>query len=401
MRRVSRGKRSTRLGVLMVTGAYYPELSGGGLQARAVVHALKDRVDFMVLTTSTDAALPAHAQEDAVPIYRMLVNVGQRSSEMVAALKTVAFCVRAQHRFDIINVHGFSRKSVLLHLLARLLGKKFVLTLQTGGHDEPGTAKALGPRAYHAYADADLVISVSPGLTRAYVDGGLPAAKLRQIPNAVDTNRFRPPNDDDERRALRHELGLPVDRPIVLFVGYFSADKRPDFLYDAWRRVVSPESMLVFVGATESQYQEVNPAIATAIRRDAEAHGVIGNLRFVPPTLAIERYYRAADVYVLPSRREGLPIALLEAMASGLPPIASRLEGSTDAIIEDGLTGVLLGVNDSAGFTGELANILASPQRMRALGQAARARILERYSIRQTAEQWLSAYQEVVDAVAR
>ena len=388
--------RPEPLGVLMVTGAYYPELSGGGLQARAVVQALKARLNFMVLTTSIQPELPAHAVEDGVPIYRILVRVGRRTSELLAGLKTVLFFARTQHRFDIVNVHGFSRKSVLLHRLARLAGKRFVLTLQTGGHDEPTAARALGPRAFHAYANADLVISVSPGLARAYLDGGLPESKLRRVPNAVDTNRFRPATDE-ERAALRQELRLPHERRVVLFVGYFSTDKRPDVLYDAWSRVyANRNSILVFVGATESSYQEVNAAMAPAIRGRAEAEGRANDVMFVAPTRAIEKYYRAADVYVLPSRREGLPIALLEAMASGLACIATRLEGSTDSIIDDGASGLLVDISDVDGFAGALARVLSDPEYARALGRAARQRVVERYSIEQTASQWLAAYQEVV-----
>ena len=389
-------RTSERLGVLMVTGAYYPELSGGGLQARAVVQALAPRVNFSVLTTSIQPQLPAHAVEDGVAVYRILVRVGERRSELTAAVKTLLYFARMQHRFDIVNVHGFSRKSVLLHRLARLLGKRFVLTLQTGGHDEPGAARALGPRAFRAYADADLVISVSPGLTRAYVDGGLPAAKVREIANAVNTDRFRPATDA-ERAELRVQLNLPRDRRLVLFVGYFSADKRPDALYDAWSRLdrSCAPSTLIFVGATESTYQEVDPAIAASIRQRAAAEGHTADIVFVPPTLAIHKYYRAADVYVLPSRREGLPIALLEAMASGLACVATRLEGSTASIIDHGVNGLLVDVADISGLTEALATVIANPHRARELGAAARARIMERSSIERTAEQWLSAYQEV------
>jgi glycosyltransferase involved in cell wall biosynthesis len=390
---------SSRLGVLMVTGAYYPELSGGGLQARAVVHALKRRVNFMVLTTSIQPALPAHQDDDGVAVYRILVRIGQRASELTAALKTVAFFARTQHRFQIVNVHGFSRKSVLLHRLSRLLGKRFVLTLQTGGHDEPAAVRALGAAAFTAYADADLVISVSPSLARAYVDGGLPETKLRRVSNAVDTERFRPATDG-ERRALRRELDLPEHQPIVLFVGYFSSDKRPDVLYDAWARINTPSSTLVFVGATESKYKEVDPALADRIRAKAEASGRLVSVRFVPPTPAIEKYFRSADVYVLPSCREGLPIALLEAMSCGLPCVATRLEGSTDSIIQNGTNGWLVDADHLAGYTAAMQRLLSDVELAHRIGTAARARVVAQYSIKQTAEQWLAAYREVLSGVA-
>ena len=388
------------MGVLMVTGAYFPELSGGGLQARAVVRALRSRVNFLVLTTSIQPELPAYADDEGVPICRIFVRVGQRASELLAALKTIAFFVRTQHRFEVVNLHGFSRKAILVHRLARLTGKRFVLTLQTGGHDEPDAARALGAQAFHAYADADLVISVSPALSRAYVAGGLPEVKLRHVSNAVDTGRFRPASAA-ERLALRRELGLPVDRRLVLFVGYFSGDKRPGLLYEAWRRLDARSSTtLVFVGATDSKYKEVDPTIAETIRRDAAAGGHTADVVFVPPTTDIEKYYRACDVYVLPSRREGLPIALLEAMASGLACVASRLPGSTDAIIDNGVSGLLVDVDDVQGFSDAIARLIADVDAAQRMGVAARASIVERYSIANTAERWLDAYREVVGGAA-
>jgi len=222
-----------RLSVLMVTGAYYPELSGGGLQARAVVHALQDVASFTVLTTSTDRSLPSESDENGVRIHRIHVDVDSIVSQLTAAIRLTLRLARLLPRVDLVNVHGFSRKTILIATLARLFRRPFVLTLQTAGHDEPAGVRALGAVAYRAYAGADLYLSVSPGLSHAFVEAGLPAARLRQVCNAIDIQRFRPPATG-ERAELRAELGLPVEAPIVLFVGFFSRDKRPDLAYDAW-----------------------------------------------------------------------------------------------------------------------------------------------------------------------
>ncbi len=187
------GAVSVKPRVLMVTGAYYPETSGGGLQARTVIRALRGDADFSVLTTSADPSLPARSDEDGVPIRRVFVDVQSRFSTITAAARVAAAFAGLSARFDIVNLHGFSRKAILLAALSRLLRKRFVLTLQTGVHDEPPAAQAAGAAAFWAYRHADLYLSVSPGLSRAYLAAGLPAARLRQLCNSVDTNRFRPP----------------------------------------------------------------------------------------------------------------------------------------------------------------------------------------------------------------
>jgi len=387
--------------VLMVTGAYFPELSGGGLQARAVVRELSPEAEFIVLTTSIQPSLPAISTEEGVPIYRVHVDPASAWSQLIASARLISRFVRLQRRFDVVNVHGFSRKAVLFRLLSILFRKRLALTLQTGGHDEPAMARAAGRLADWAYRGADLYLSVSPGLSNAYLAAGLPPRRLRQVCNAVDVGRFRPASDE-ERVKLRDRLGWPGQTQVVLFVGYFSRDKRPEWLFDAWRalpRSTREGSMLVFVGATRASYAEIDPTLVERIRESAAAAELSDRVRFVESTWEIDDHFRASDVYVLPSLREGLPIALLEAMATGLPCIATAIAGSTDVLIRDGETGVLVPHDDRAALTCAIDTVLRDRDAARRLGAAARREIESRYSIQKTSRLWLDAYRSI--AVAR
>jgi glycosyltransferase involved in cell wall biosynthesis len=149
------------------------------------------------------------------------------------------------------------------------------------------------------------------------------------------------------------------------------------------------------IGATRAVHGDVDPALASAIREWAARDGVAARLIFVEATTAIEKYFRAADVFVLPSVREGLPIALIEAMSSGLPCMASRLEGSTDVLIEDRVTGLLVAPDDEAAMADALRLLLTDRRVAERLGTAARAMVLERYAIQKAAASWLEAYQEL------
>jgi glycosyltransferase involved in cell wall biosynthesis len=381
---------------MMVTGAYYPETSGGGLQARAVARALRRDADFVVLTTSADPLLPSRSEEDGIPIHRVHVDLESAASTLTAGARFAAAFARLAPAVDIVNLHGFSRKAIMLAALTRLFRKRFVLTLQTSVHDEPPAAKAAGAATYWAYRSADLYLSVSPGLSRGYLEAGLPVGRLRQVCNAVDTDAFRP-SAAGERERLRRELGLPADVALVLFVGFFSRDKRPDLMYRAWADIAAqePASSLLMIGATRAVHGEVDAALGSAIRAQAARDGFADRLFFVEATATIDRYFRAADLYVLPSIREGLPLALIEAMASGLPCIASRLEGATDVLIDDQVNGLLVPPDDRAGLAAAVRRLLHDPVEAARLGAAARATVVERYAIRTAARPWLSAYLEL------
>ncbi len=384
--------------ILMVSGAYYPEVSGAGLQCRELVHTLRGYAIFTVLTTSSDPSLPAVEHMDGVPVYRVLVDVSRFGSKLLATLYLASTFIRLCGRFDIVHLHGFSQKSILLVWLARLLRKKLALKLTSVGHDDPLSIRARGRMTFWCYSRADLFFGVSPRIQKLYHSSHLPLEKFKLIPNGVDLDRFRP-IEDGERQALRRELGLPEQLILILFVGFFSHEKCPDLLFQAWTRIWRdgfPATGLVFVGATRSRYYEVDPGLAKKIRTESQHIGVERRIIFVEVTQKIEKYYRAADLFVLPSSREGLPNALLEAMASGLPCVATRLLGVTDVVIEHGVNGLLVPPRDVAALKDALQLLLQNPTCAQELGRGARETVEERYSIRQTAAHYLRAYQRLV-----
>lgn len=388
-----------RPGVLMVTGAYYPEVSGGGLQCREIVRALGDSVEVIVLTTSTDPSLPAVGKVDGVPVHRVPVDVDRWISALTAAARLVAAFVGLRSRFQIVHLHGFSRKSMLVILLARLSGKKVILKLSSAGYDDPLAVRAKGSVRFWCYSRADLFVGVSPALGELYDSSGLPRERFRLIPNGINLGRFRP-GDPRERQALRRELELPDDLALILFVGFFSREKHPDLLFQAWARLQGqevPPTGLVFVGATRSRYYEIDRSMARRMRTEAQRLGVEKHLVFVEVTHEIEKYYRAADMFVLPSSREGFSNALLEAMATGLPCVASKLDGVTDGLIDHGVNGLLVPSGDVAALQGALRSLLQDPAGAQALGKKARETVRERYSITQTASRVLEAYRTLAD----
>ena len=386
-----------RLRVLVVIGAYHPEISSGGEQCRTMVRHLREHIDVTVLATAVDRSLPRRDVVEGVPLRRVVVDASRPVSRMRTGYDLLAALTRLVPRVDVVHIHSVSGKNLAVALAALVWRRPLVLSLHTAVDDEPAGIANRGALMRWAFRQARLYLTVSPKLTAAWLTAGLPPDRLREVPNGIDTARFRPSNAQ-ERVALRHRLGIPADRPVIVFVGYFSADKQPHVLFDAWTSLEAThgvETTLVFVGATSSPYWEVDAGLADAVKHQAHARGVADRVVFAGVTPHVEDYLRAADVFALPSRREGLPVALLEAMACGLPCVASRLPGATDAIVDDGVHGLLVPPGDAGALADAMAACLSDPASALTLGARARERVLARYADRAVASAWLEAYQTV------
>jgi glycosyltransferase involved in cell wall biosynthesis len=171
-------------------------------------------------------------------------------------------------------------------------------------------------------------------MARAFTYYGAPHRRVVAIPNGVDLTRFRPVTPLDERSKLRYELGIDVDDQVLLFAGNICYRKGVDVLIAAWQQITQkhPKARLLLVGSRlDAANLEISPGfrnqdfidqIDEAIRQSARPERVVfcGN---VPD---IERYMRAADIFVFPSRMEGMPNVIPEAMASGLATIMTPFD---------------------------------------------------------------------------
>jgi glycosyltransferase involved in cell wall biosynthesis len=185
---------------------------------------------------------------------------------------------------------------------------------------------------------------------------------------------------------------------LILFIGHFSREKRPDTLLDAWKRYVAetfPDTGIIFVGATKMDHYEVDAELIRDIRLLAEPY-LDERIFFFERTHEIEKVYQAADFFVFPSLREGMPNALLEAMSSGLPVIVSKLDGITDWVVEDEGNGLLFEPGNRFDLGEALLRVLKNDNFANSLGVKARKTVIERFSIKRVAEEYGELYRYLV-----
>ncbi len=197
---------------------------------------------------------------------------------------------------------------------------------------------------------------------------GDPSGRIEIVPPAVEHAFFAP----GDQRGARKAVGLPVDRPVVLFVGRIQPLKAPDLAIRTVARMNRDDVILMIVGGASGHDgdDEVDRARALA----AEL-GLGDRVRFVPPRPhhILSSYYRAADVVLVPSRSESFGLVALEAAACGVPVVASAVGGLLN-VVHDGVTGMLVDGRDPARYARAISQLLDDPAGATAMGAAAAER---------------------------
>jgi len=245
----------------------------------------------------------------------------------------------------------------------------------------------------------DRLVSISSELSASARACGL-AGKLVEIPNGVDTARFAPV-PPAAREQLRRDLGLPARDVVVLFVGLIKDRKGIDLLVDAWCAYQKQLSgaRLLLLGPRDFSTPGVTTIDEPFIRRletTIEQAGLTDRILFLGYQRNVVPYLQASDLFVFPSRREGLPNALLEAMSCGLPCVATRLPCLAD-FIESGRNGLLFEPENGEQLATSLMELARDPAGRQKLGQAARATVEARFSLDQVADRYRALYEGLMN----
>jgi glycosyltransferase involved in cell wall biosynthesis len=283
-------------------------------------------------------------------------------------------------RPGIVHTHMYHANTYGRIAAALARAPRVVATVHTtGGH------RLLKQRLMNRLLDpmTDRTIAVSEeGRRTLLAEGGIAPGKTAVIHNGVDLRRFRLAVSAAEARA---RIGVPPDALVVAAVARLEPEKRHADLLEAFRRVraETPAARLLLAG---------DGSLNAALRKEVDRMGMgecvalLGHRDDVPELL------RATDVFVLPSSREGSPLAVIEAMASAVPVVASAVGGIPEMVGPG--AGVLFRAGDVAALTAALRQMAARPDLRAAMGAAGRERAAAEFSAERMAAQLQSLYDE-------
>ena len=368
--------------VAMIIHGYPPRVGGAEQQLAAFAPLLQAQgADVHVLTRRFRGLAPFERIE-GIPVHRLPVP-GPK------AVASVSFTINGlrllwQLRPHILHAHELFSAATTALLAKRFLAAPVVVTAHRSG--ELGDVQKLGRKRTGARRLAslrrqvDAFVCISHEIDRELAAVGIPHQRRHFIPNGVDTECFAPVSAR-RKRELRAALGLP-DVPITVFAGRLAREKRISHLVAIWPAVRArhPGALLCLLGSGPEE---------EAIRQEA-SEGV----RLVGPVADVAPYLQAADLFVLPSIAEGLSVALLEALSTGLPAIVTKVGGARD-VVEHGENGWLVPPDDVPALQEAVLTLLGDADRRADLGRRGRERVVRDFALPALAERVIALYQQL------
>lgn len=389
--------------VLVVAPLYHTDRGGLGRQAVLLTERLAELGARPLVATRAMTGLPARdfspeveraelrAGRPEVHNYER-ANLENLATSLRFSARLLGLMAKRRRDYDVIHVHGASLPFLIALPAAKLLRRRIVgkvAALHQGveAGDLAGHYGPLGKVLAWLASRSDAFVATTAEIGEALGAEGVPSERIARIPNFVDTGRFQP-LEAEARSELRRERGWE-GRVVLIHSGRLSERKNGDVLLRAFaaarRALPDQDPLLVFAGDGPERGR------LEALSASLELEGAVEFLGFRD---AIERELQAADLLVLASRVEGLPNALLEGMACGLPAVVTRIGGSLEAAVEDE-TALFVPPNQEEPLREALQAAIADAGLRERLGLAAVKRIEDCFTLDAVAPRYLDLYRRL------
>ncbi len=367
---------------LMVSAHFPPTIGGTEGQAHALAAGLVSAGHRMTVLTMARPGTPGHEELDGVRLERVLTGRGRGIVFATTyGLSLLRHLRRLQPGHGILHAHHLYLEAMTAVWVGLRAGLPIIAKVAGGGaNGDFARLRRTGlARGLPLLRRLSRVVAVSAAIEAELLAHGFAPDRIARIPNGVDVGRFAPAPDPEAARA---QAGLGPET--VLFLGRLSPEKGLDAALSAWSRVAPrhPGARLVLVGDGSAR---------SSLEAQARTLGLGETVRFLPERSDPEVVLRASQIFLLPSRSEGMSNALLEAMATGLACVATHIGGNNE-LLEHGTTGLLVPPGDAPALANALVALLEDPGLRTRLGRAARTVAIERYAMDRVVRRYADLY---------
>ena len=388
---------SKTLRVVMLISRFYPIVGGSERQLFDLAkEMLKRKVKLLVVTERWQLDSKIFELKDGIPVYRLsLVKPGWfRDISYIILASFLLY--KKREEFSLIHTHSNVALGCLGVIASKLLGKKVVVKIATAGKIPKLKRNILGKLLLEIFKKADVVICISQEIKDELYSIKMHESKIKFIPNGVDTIKYSLISTKD-KESLRKKLNLPASI-IVLFIGRLVHRKGVDVLLKAWKRsiVEFPQMYLLVAGSGFLQPDSDEEKLKNFVTKE----GLESTVSFLGNIENTNEYLQTSNMFVLPSRKEGMPNVLLEAMSCGLSIIATEIGGITD-LITHGVNGILVPVNNSEKLSKEILNLVNNSELSRRIGMEARRTIEGKFSMDKVGGYYLNLYSDLSESLSK
>lgn len=355
-------------GVVMLVNEFPPLPTGGAeRQAERLAIYLKNNGWPVWVITRRLEGLPARQEYRGFEIIRPLTAGFGKLKTITFVLGTLLTLWKLRSKYEILHAHLVYGPAFAAIIAARFLGKRVVVKLGNSGEfgDVQNSSRTLRGRFRLAVLRkwADVLIALDDSIYNEILSVGIDSKRIRRISNGIDTKNFSPMHTQME---AKNKLGL-TDKVVVAFIGRLSPQKSLPTLLSALERSLPacPKLHLLLIGDGPER---------DLLEEQARRLGICDHVEFLGNQPDVRPYLNAADIFVLPSKSEGISNALLEAMSAGLACLATTVGGNFD-ILDGGRCGVLLPPGDVSAWSNSLIEMGNNPEKRQSLGDAARERV--------------------------
>jgi len=397
--------------ICLLTETYFPVTGGGETQARILAkHLVASGFDVFIVTRRVTRSLKKIDYIDGIPVYRIPpVGFGhlKRWGMLLASLIILA---RMHRCYQIVYVSGFKALGVAGVLMSKLLRKTCILKADSNG-EMSGEFFAAGLKRLGLTHSSLMVrmflrlrnrilrgangfVAITSGVSNELKEHGVNPGLVYSITNSVDTERFRPASKA-HKYCLRQLLNLPRKEVIITYSGRLVSYKGLALLMSVAHKIQTEHHNVGFVLVGSGGIDIHN--CEAELKDYVVKNGLEASIYFAGEADNVQEYLQASDIFVSPTEKDAFPLALVEAMACGLPVISTPVGGIRE-IITDKQNGLLVEPGNFQQLYDAVSALISDKELSAFLGKAAAQTVQERYSARIVTAKYVDLFSNVARA---